>query len=245
MVYIHKGEYDDPHGLPQQQYLEGSTEIKHTLYSHTAISSPEIDSFKKLEYICQHFQDSEKIYESDPDATMQEPDNTLYSPINNDIKYGLFEDVINSYYLDSQIKDDFNCNQECYTNIQQTQQEQQLTPCTHAYDHITQHINNLADSTQQNTLYAMEENASLFTSDAATPCDFNITVDTPDVEINSKHKLDSKTLSGIHLQSKHKYRNTFGDSNIQYHDFDNGDALQRQIYHIITARIAKSLLVFT
>ena len=30
---------------------------------------------------------------------------------------------------------------------------------------------------------------------------------------------------GIHSQSKHKYRNVFGDSNIQYHDFDNGDAL--------------------
>ena len=30
---------------------------------------------------------------------------------------------------------------------------------------------------------------------------------------------------GIHSQSKHKYRNTFGDSNIQYHDFENGDAL--------------------
>ena len=30
---------------------------------------------------------------------------------------------------------------------------------------------------------------------------------------------------GIHLLSKHKYRNVFGDSNIQYHDFDNGDAL--------------------
>ena len=46
MVYIHKGEHDDPHGLPQQQDLEGSTEIEHTLYSHTANSSPEIDSFK-------------------------------------------------------------------------------------------------------------------------------------------------------------------------------------------------------
>ena len=53
---------------------------------------------------------------------MQEPDNTLYPHINNDIEYGLFEDVINSYYLDNQIKDDFNCNQECYTDIQQTQQ---------------------------------------------------------------------------------------------------------------------------
>ena len=27
------------------------------------------------------------------------------------------------------------------------------------------------------------------------------------------------------MQNKHKYRNTFGDSNIQYHHFDNGDAL--------------------
>ena len=87
------------------------------------------------------------------------------------------------------------------------------------------HITNLADSTHQNTLYAMEENASLFTSDTATPCDFNIIEDTPDLEINSKCKSNSKTLSGIHLQNKHKYSNTFGDSNIQYHDFDNGDAL--------------------
>ena len=30
---------------------------------------------------------------------------------------------------------------------------------------------------------------------------------------------------GIHSQSKHKYRNTLGKSNIQYHDFDNQDAL--------------------
>ena len=30
---------------------------------------------------------------------------------------------------------------------------------------------------------------------------------------------------GIHLQSKHKYRNVFGDSNMHYHDFNNGDAL--------------------
>ena len=156
---------------------------------------------------------------------MQVPNNTLYPHINNNIEYGLFEDVINSYYLDSQIKDDFNCNQECYTDIKQTQQEQQLTPCTLACDHIAQHINNLADSTQQNTHHAVEEKASLFISDTATPCDFNITEDTPDLEINSKCKLDSKTLLGIHSQSEHKYRNTFGNSNIQYHDFDNGDAL--------------------
>ena len=121
VVYIHEGEHDNPHGPPQQQYLEGSIGSDHTLYSHTAISSPKIDSFKKLEYIYQHFQDSEKIYESHPDAARHETNNTLYPHINNDIKYGLFEDVINSYYLDSQIKDDFNCNQECYTDIQQRQ----------------------------------------------------------------------------------------------------------------------------
>ena len=70
----------------------------------------------------------------------------------------------------------------------------------------------------------MEENASLFTSDTATPCNFNITEDTPDLEINSKCKSNSKILSGIHSQSKHKYKNAFGNSNIQYHNFGNGDA---------------------
>ena len=110
-VYINKGEHGDgPHELPIQQYSEGSTDIEHTLYSHTANSPPRIDSFKKLEYIYQHFQDSEKTYELDPDTDRQVPDNTLYPHINNDIEYGLFEDVINSYYLDSQIKYDFNCD---------------------------------------------------------------------------------------------------------------------------------------
>ena len=61
-----------------------------------------------------------------------------------------------------------------------------------AYDHITT-INNLANSTQQNTLYAMEENA-LFTSDTTTPCNFNIIEDTPDLEINSEFKLNSNQI---------------------------------------------------
>ena len=51
MVYIHKGEHNDPHELPQQQDLGGSTEIEHTLHSHTDSSLPKIDSFKNLEYI--------------------------------------------------------------------------------------------------------------------------------------------------------------------------------------------------
>ena len=71
VVYIPKGEHDDPHELPQQQELEGSTEIEHTLYSHTDTISSEINSFQKLDYIYQHFQDSEKIHESDPNLAMK------------------------------------------------------------------------------------------------------------------------------------------------------------------------------
>ena len=78
---------------------------------------------------------------------------------------------------------------------------------------------------QQNILYTMEEDASLFTSDIAAPCDKNITngVLNSDTILENKPKIISPM--GIHLQSKHKYRNVFGDSNIQYHDFNNGDAL--------------------
>ena len=146
----------------------------------------------------------------------------------DDIEYGLFEDVINSYYLDTQIKDDFKCDQECYTDTQENQQDQPLTSCTHAYNHITQHINNLADQMQQNTLYTQEEDASLFTSDTAVPCDYNITKGVPSSDTISENKSKIISPMGIHSQSKHKYRNVFGDSNIQYHDFNNGDALTFQ-----------------
>ena len=71
----------------------------------------------------------------------------------------------------------------------------------------------------------MEEDASLFTSDIATPCDYNITkgVQNSDTILEGKSKIISPM--GIHSQSKHKYRNVFGDFNIQYHDFNDGDAL--------------------
>ena len=45
-VYIPKGEHDDPHELPQQQDLEGSTD--HTLYSHTDIIMPTPNLLQKL-----------------------------------------------------------------------------------------------------------------------------------------------------------------------------------------------------
>ena len=90
---------------------------------------------------------------------------------------------------------------------------------------IILHINNLDASTQQNTLCTMEEDASLFTSDTTTPCDFNMTKIEQNSDTILKRKLKRISPMGIHLQSKHKYRNVFGDSNIQYHDFNNGDTL--------------------
>ena len=78
VVYIPKGEHDDPHELPQQQELD-------------TISS-ETNSFQKLDYIYQHFQDNEKIHESDPNLARYKNDNTLYPHINNNIEYGLFEE---------------------------------------------------------------------------------------------------------------------------------------------------------
>ena len=88
-----------------------------------------------------------------------------------------------------------------------------------------QHIQDLSDSTQQHALHSMEENASLFTDDATTPCDFNITnqnsVTQNTNDISIPHTLKQ---SSIHTQSKHTYINTFGESNTQYHDFDNQDS---------------------
>ena len=225
LVYIPNGEHDDPHELPPQQDLEGSTKIDHTLYSHSDTIIPTPNSVQKLDYIYQHFQDNEKIYESDPNLVSSETDNTLYPHINNDIEYGLFKDVIDSYYLDSQIKDDFTCDQNCHTKTQYKQQHQTITPCTHAYDHITQHIDNLEDPTQQHTLYTNEVDASLFTTDTTTSCDYNIMTSMPNSNNSQETKTDITQPMEIHSQSKHKYRNIFGDSNIQYHDFDNGDAL--------------------
>ena len=225
MVYIPKGEHDDSHELPEQQELEASTEIEHTLYSHTDTISSEANSFQKLDYIYQHFQDNQKIHKSDPNLARYENGNTLYPHMNNDIEYGLFEDVISSYYSDSQIKDDFKCDQICYTNTQQKQQDQPLTPCTHAFDHITQHIKNLEDPMQQHTLYTQEGDASLFTTNTTTLCDYNITDDVLDSDTIPESKSKITQPMGIHSQSKHKYKNVFGDSNIQYHDFNNCDAL--------------------
>ena len=158
------------------------------MYSHSDTITPTPNSSQKLDYIYQHFQDNEKIYESDPNLVSSKTDNTLYPHINSNIEYGLFKDVIDSYHLDSQIKDDFTCEQNCYTRTQHKLHDQTLTPCTHTYDHITQHINNLEDPTQQHTVYTNEVDVSLFTMDTATPCDYNIRTDI----LNSNNLQESK-----------------------------------------------------
>ena len=67
----------------------------------------------------------------------------------------------------------------------------------------------------------MEENTSSFADDADTLCDFSIV----DQNSDDIHMHFMPKCSGIHSQRKHAYRNTFGDSHTQYHDFDNEDSL--------------------
>ena len=84
----------------------------------------------------------------------------------------------------------------------------------------------MSDSTQQNNLHSIEENASSFADDTTTLCDFSIVDHHSDMEnANDTHAHFMPKLPGIHSQRKHTYRNTFGESNIQYHDFDNQDSL--------------------
>ena len=72
----------------------------------------------------------------------------------------------------------------------------------------------------------MEENVSLFTDNATTPCDFNITNQNSVTENTNDTNIPYVLKQyGIHAQSKHIYRNTFSEPNIQYHNFDSQDSL--------------------
>ena len=161
--------------------------------------------------------------ESDPIAS---DDDSLYPYVNNDIKYRLFEDIVDSYYLDSQIKDDFQCDHDCYSQYRDPTNDNYSNACTHDYHHITQSVQDLTDSTQQNTLHSMEENTSSFADDTDTHCDFSTTDHTSDTEnTNDTHTCLTPKYPAIHSQRKHVYRNTFDNAHIQYHDFDNQDSL--------------------
>ena len=153
-------------------------------------------------------------------------DDSLYLYVNNDIEYGLFEHIVDSYYLDSQIKHDFQCDHDCYSQHRDLTNDSHSNMCTHDYHHITQSAQDLSDSTQQNNLHSMEENASSFADDANTLCDFSIVNHNSDTQnTNDTHTHPMPKYPGIRLQRKHAYRNTFGDSHIQYHNFDNQDSL--------------------
>ena len=112
-------------------------------------------------------------------------EDSLYPYVNNDIEYGLFEDIVESYHLDSQIKDDFQCDPDCYTQTDQLMKDDYPNICTHNYQHIAQHIDNLSDPIQQNKLYLREESALAFTDDTDMQCDYNISdhnSDTPNID---------------------------------------------------------------
>ena len=163
--------------------------------------------------------------EPESEPTMTDND-SLYLYVNNDIEYRLFEDIVDSYYLDSQIKDDFQCDHDCYSQHRDLMIDSHSNTCTHDYHHITQSVQDLSDSTQQNILHSIEENVLSFTDDTDTFCDFSIVDHIPYTE-NTKdtHTHFKPKHPGIHSQRKHAYRNTFGDSHIQYHYFDNQDSL--------------------
>ena len=132
-------------------------------------------------------------------------DDSLYPYVNNNIKYRLFEDIGDSYYLDSQIKDDFQCDHDCYSKYRDLTNDNYSNACTHDYHHITQSVQDLTDSTQQNTLHSMEENASSFVDDTDTHCDFSITDHTLDTEnANDTHTGLSQNIPPFtHKENTH------------------------------------------
>ena len=187
MVYINKGEHENPHELPPKN-SDGSLSAYNTVYTHTKSTTTLPEEIEKLEYIYQHFQDCEKIHEMNPHLLTEQIDDMVYPQINNDIKYGLFENIIDSYYLDSQIRDDFTCTKACYTHNHDNNILDTKPPCTHTYDHISQQLNPLADTEQQHKVYMSEEDASLFTSDTSTQYTFNIIPSTLETEAENHTK---------------------------------------------------------
>ena len=197
-----------------RENLEGSLHTIYTDYTHTDIPTKLPEEIEKLEYMYQHFQDHEKIYETDPQVTTEQTDDTLYPQINNDIEYGLFENVVDSYYLDSQMRDDFTCTKACYTHNTTAGTPDTNPQCTHTYDHISQQLHSLADTEQQQMLYTNEVDASLFTTDTSTQCTFSRTPSNLETKSEKGTNDTPQNNTGIHFYSKHKYRDTFGDTHI-------------------------------
>ena len=115
--------------------------------------------------------------------------------------------MVDSDYLDSLIKDDFQCDHDCYSQYRDPTNDNHSNACTHDYYHITQTIQDLTDNTQQNILHSMEENTSLFADDTDTHCDFSIVDHISDTEnANDAHTCFLPKYPTIHSQRKHIYR---------------------------------------
>ena len=69
----------------------------------------------------------------------------------------------------------------------------------------------------------MEGDASLFTTDIGTSCDLNIDKPLQNCTPDSNQTSKTQSQNSLHIHTKHKYRDIFGDSNINYHDFNTGD----------------------
>ena len=148
-IYISNGDHDNPHEPPQIE-PEGCDISHNALYSHQIDVAKELKDFEKLFYIYEHFQDSEKIHQIDTDSdVLIAQEGSLYPYVNNDIEKRLFEDIVGSYHLDSQIKDDFQCDPDCYTQTSEMTKDDQPNICTHDYEHIAQNIDDLNNQTQQ------------------------------------------------------------------------------------------------
>ena len=120
-----------------------------------------------------------------------------------------FEDIINSYHLDSEIKDDFHCNSNCFSQEQSGNPTEQLTSCTQAYNHISQYMQYLNNTAQQKQTYNVEDDASLFTTDAGNLCNFNIVNPSQNYTQNSMQPTKLQPQNNFHIHTKHKYTEIF------------------------------------
>ena len=78
MVYIKKEDHDNPHGLPKCGSVGLQDSVQHE-YAHIDVPPEMPEEAEKLEYIYQHFQEHEKVYEFDPQLTTEVIQDTLYS----------------------------------------------------------------------------------------------------------------------------------------------------------------------
>ena len=113
----------------------------------------------------------------------------------------MFEDIVESYHLDSQIKDDFQCDPDCYTQTSQLTKDNEPIICTHDYQQIAQNIDDLNDPTQQNELYLKEESMLTFTDGNDMQCNYSILAHTPDIpNTNDNHSSLMPIHTATHSQ---------------------------------------------